>query len=131
MTCIPEKTVQAHIVQLLRSLGARVYVLGVRRRRGDYQGTMMSPGIPDLMVFLPRRPPAAAGSLLFIEVKAAGGRLRPEQTTFRALCTLAAVSYITGDLDAVVAWLMDQGYLRRDQIAWHRLPKEKSHVARD
>lgn len=47
---VPEKVVQAHIVQLIRSLGGRAYVLGTRRRSTDFHGTMQTPvgdGWPD------------------------------------------------------------------------------------
>jgi hypothetical protein len=44
---IPEKVIQQQIVTLLRSIGAQVWVLGTRRKRGDYQGTMQTPGLPD------------------------------------------------------------------------------------
>jgi hypothetical protein len=42
----PEKAEQAGIVKLVRALGGRVYVLGTRRKRGDFQGTMQTPGLP-------------------------------------------------------------------------------------
>lgn len=72
-TRVPEKAVQAQIVHLLRSIGANVYVLGTTRRKGDHQGTMQTPGIPDLYVFLPRLPSGLDNhiSTLWVEVKAA------------------------------------------------------------
>lgn len=41
-----EKPIQAAITHLLGMLGARVYVLGTRRKRGDHQGTRQTPGLP-------------------------------------------------------------------------------------
>ena len=98
----PERAIQAQIVRLLRSVGCQVYVLGTTRRRGDYHGTMMSPGLPDLIAFLPR-----AIGVLFVEAKAPKGRLRPQQAAFRdaAVACMDAgkgVYYATGGLEAVL-----------------------------
>jgi hypothetical protein len=106
-------------VRLLRTLGAAVWVTGTHRRRGDYHGTMMSPGLPDLLAFLPRRDQAAV--LVCIEVKAAGGRLRPGQVLFREACARAQVAHVVGGIDDVVAWLLDQGILAPSQVGAHRM----------
>src|SRR5688572_7830522 len=61
-----EKLEQTHIIQLIKSLGGRVYVLGTRRSRGkrcqncgtfvpEDQGTRQTPGVSDLITFLPAR----------------------------------------------------------------------------
>ncbi len=128
-----EKGEQQGIVKLLRSLGATVYVIGTRRRRGDYQGTMMSPGLPDLEVFLPLSPvlkgsagPRVGVRLIKIEVKAPGGRLRPEQRAYQALCVAADIDHIVGGLDDVIAWLIAQRYLRSDQVSHGHLKKAAS-----
>lgn len=112
-----EKNEQALIVQLLRTLGARVYVSGTRRRRGDFPGTMQTPGIPDVEAFLPRPrwcdlESASARQLLKIEVKAKGGRLTPEQREYQELCAAASIAHIVGGLDDVIAWLTAHRYLR-------------------
>lgn len=164
---IPEKSEQSQIVQLLRSLGAQVYVLGNHRRKGDFAGTMQTPGLPDLQAFMPRVPPAAAGSvpvcalcrhamdgqggmcslgwcrcvcvpgaaidarpvatyeLVFVEVKASTGRLRPEQRELQTLCRQAGVAHIVGGYNAVVAWLLAEGYATPDQFPHYRLPAVK------
>ncbi len=135
-----EKGEQQAIVKLLRSLGATVYVIGTRRRRGDYQGTMMSPGLPDLEVFLPMQrgdemdlPYGQWKSsrprpfrFLKIEVKAPGGRLRPEQRVYQELCAVASVDYVVGGLDDVIAWLIAHRYLRSDQVSHGHLKKAAS-----
>lgn len=123
----PEKAEQQHIVQLLRAIGCQVYVLGTHRRRGDYHGTMQTPGLPDVMAFLPARREAGGASalarqLLVVEAKAPGGRLRPDQKTFRSCCIDAEVAHVVGGLDAVIAWLIGQAYLRMDQVPHYRLP---------
>lgn len=122
-----EQVEQAHIVQLLRSVGAAVYVMGTHRRRGDYQGTMQTAGIPDLLAFVP---PAAGSTvpprLLFVECKAAGGRLRLEQVDFREHCLAAEVDHVVGNLDAVIAWLVERGLVKASQFPSYRLPKEQS-----
>lgn len=120
----PEKAEQSHIVQLLRSLGGTVYVLGTRRRKGDFAGTMMTPGLPDLQAFLPdsRFVPATTFRLVFVEVKASSGRLRPEQRELQTLCQQAGIDHIVGGYNAVIAWLLERGYVRRDQFPDYRLP---------
>jgi len=120
----PERDEQANIVQLLRTLGAQVWTLGTTRKRGDWQGTRMSPGLPDVLAFLPNPYGGTEKALLVIEAKAPGGRLRPEQAQFRCCCADANVAHVWGGLDDVTAWLLERGYLQRDQIAHDRLPKE-------
>lgn len=118
---VPEKAEQAHIVQLLKTLRCRVWVAGTRRPKGDYQGTCQTPGIPDLTAFLPD-----ATGILFVEVKAAGGCLRPEQEEFRELVLACeanglGVHHIVGGCDAVIAWLMTRGLLKPDQVPHYRV----------
>jgi hypothetical protein len=111
-----ERQEQAHIAALLRSLGAYVLTLGTTRKRGDYHGTMQTPGLPDVICFLPAKLGHEAKQLLFIEVKAPTGRLRPEQITFLEQCHDAGIPHIVGGLDTVFRWLVDQGYLRENQF---------------
>lgn len=89
--------------------GAIVYTLGTTRRKGDYQGTNQTPGLCDLIVFLPDGPNRR---LLMIEVKSARGKLSPAQLVFRACCRLAKVDHLDGGLDVVLAWLKREGYTR-------------------
>ena len=127
-----ERGEQAGIVKLLRSLGAKVYTLGTTRRTGDYQGTMQSPGLPDVLAFLETTRVHGstrgdvtvclqAKQLLAVEVKAAGGRLRPEQAEFRELAIAAHVAHVVGGLDDVVAWLIAHGYLRDSHVPHYRV----------
>jgi hypothetical protein len=120
-----EKVEQAGIIKLCRSLGGRVYVLGTRRRRGDFQGTMQTPGIPDLFVFMPQ--PRGEGAppwhQVWIECKAEGGRLSEAQKEFQALCVGAGGWHIVGGINAVIAQFIKAGWLRADQVAHYRLPK--------
>lgn len=119
----PEKAEQAAIVQLTRALGGYAYVLGTRRRKGDYPGTNQTPGLPDLWLWLPAQPahhhPAVA---LWWECKAARGRRSPEQETFGKLCEAARVPYGYGPLDAYIRQLVDWGRLRADQVPHYRRP---------
>lgn len=115
---VPEKAEQAAIVQLLESLGAKVYVIGTKRRKGDYQGTMQTPGIPDLYAVLPghaKRQYPMRLTPLWVEVKAAGGRLSPEQLEFKKLCVGSVISHVVGGVDAVQNWLVDHGWLKENQ----------------
>ena len=54
-----EKEIQADIVKLLETVGAAVYKIGTTRKKGDHQGTMQTPGIPDLCAFVDRAALAA------------------------------------------------------------------------
>ena len=44
-----EKEIQSDIVKLLETVGAAVYRIGTTRKKTDHQGTMQTPGIPDLV----------------------------------------------------------------------------------
>lgn len=125
----PERAIQSQGARLLRTIGGRVWELGTTRRRGDYAGTMQTPGLPDVLAFMPPREPHL-WRLLVWEAKAPGGRLRPEQAIFRELCQFAGIHHVVGDLDALIAWLLEHGYLRRDQIAHYRAPIGASSTTR-
>lgn len=108
---IPEKAVQASIVKLLRSIGATVYVLGGNRPKGDHPGTRQTPGIPDLYVHIPYVG-SDASEHFWVEVKAKGGKLRPEQAAFMVLCHDAGMRHIVGGLDEVLAFLRAGGWVK-------------------
>lgn len=116
----PERQEQRAIVQLLAHVGCSVWILGTTRPRGDFRGTCQSPGWPDVGAFLPN-----GGGFLWVEVKAPGGRLRPEQREFRELCLLCkspfGVHHVVGGLDAVIAYLVRLGLLRPEQVAHYRV----------
>jgi hypothetical protein len=120
-----EKVEQAHTMQLLDALGCEVWVLGTRRRHTDHQGTMQSPGLPDLIAFLPchiANPDVTPRRrLLVVESKAAGGRLSFAQKVFQRCCLEADVAHVVGDYDAVVAWLLENAYLRPESVPHYRL----------
>jgi hypothetical protein len=118
---VPEKAEQQHIVQLLRSLGFAVYVLGTVRPKGDTPGTRQTLGIPDLFAWTAARD-GRPSRPLWVEVKARGGRLRPEQAVFREQALAAGTAHIVGGLDAVIAWLVAEGYMRAQHVPHYRLP---------
>lgn len=130
---VPEKAVQGHIVSALRTIGARVYILGrpgLRDRRCPKchqavrveHGTRQTAGLADLLAFLPEARyavPAEYGATwrtqphqLWVEVKAEGGRRSLEQKLFADDCTMAKQAYLTGGLDVVLEYLKAHGYLR-------------------
>jgi hypothetical protein len=127
----PERAEQQQIVTLLTSMGHRVWRLGTTRRTGDYHGTMMDPGLPDLIVRLKQPSPSTTPPWrrLEIEVKAPGGRLRPEQEEWRDFCEAEGIDHIVGGLDDVIAWLTREGYLRSSDVPHYRV-KEVTHVTR-
>lgn len=111
----PERAIQAQGVRLLKTLGAAVWTIGTTRRKGDYMGTMQTPGLPDVLAFLPVRG-LRERRLLVWEAKAPKGRLRPEQAEFRDQCLFAGVAHVVGGTDALVAWLVQERYLHADQV---------------
>lgn len=128
---IPEKVVQQQIVELLRRLGARVYVIGTKRRRGEFQGTMMSPGIPDLYAVLPALPHVGVkGGGLWVEVKGEGGRLRPEQAQFAAACLEHGIPHVVGGLDAVLRFLVTGGWVKSSSLPHYRQMDAKCEAQR-
>ena len=118
----PEAVAQRHIVTLLRHVGAEVYVLGTRRPKGDHPGTCQTPGLCDVLAFLPRDL-----GVLFIECKAPRGRLSDAQRAFRARAVAlmdvpgSRVYYATGGLDAVIITLIHIGLLKADQVAHYHV----------
>jgi hypothetical protein len=122
---IPESVEQRHIVVLLRTVRGEVWELGTKRsRKDDHMGTRQTPGVPDVLAFLPPAPGSGSTRwvFLFIEAKGQGGRLRPEQKRFRELALLAELAHIVGGQNEVIAWLLERGYLRREQVPHYRLP---------
>lgn len=113
MRTVSEKDLQRQVVEELRWAGCRVYVLGTRRRRGDHQGTMQSPGIPDLYFFAPR---ILGGQ--WVEMKSAGGRLSVEQVAFASAAQDTGTPWHCwrGREDAR-RWLLQQGLCRMIGIA--------------
>lgn len=116
----PERAIQAQVVKLLRSIGADVWVLGTTRRRGDYHGTMMTPGIPDVFAVLPIRHRDMDRTAFWVEVKAPSGRRSPAQDRFAGLMAMTACAYVCGGLDDVIGYLVDHGYVRTHQLAHYR-----------
>lgn len=113
-------------IALLRSMGAKVYRLGVRRRKGDHPGTMQTEGLPDVLAFLPHRG-SGARTFLAWECKAPGGRMRPEQIAFATQCFDAGVAHVAGDLTALMTWLVQAQFLRADQLpaSRHGAPRKE------
>lgn len=127
-----EKDVQASILRLLLTIGAKPVTLGrpgLRRRLCPTcktpvhmdPGTRQTPGVPDLQAFLPERD--GRRQFVVIEVKRPGEKLRKEQEDYRDLCAAAGIVHIWGDLDAVIAWLLEHEYLKPSQVPYYRLPK--------
>ena len=117
-----EKTEQSSGCRLLLTLGAALYVLGTRRPKGEYQGTRQTPGISDVIAFLPR-----TKGVVFWEAKASDGRLRPEQWAFRTIVLLCeraglGIYHVVGGYDALIAFLVRLGLLVASQVPHYRLP---------
>ncbi len=100
---VSEKQEQQAIVDLLRLIGAKVYILGTKRRNGDYPGTMQTPGIPDLYTF-------CGDKCIWIEVKTVIGRPSEAQREFAYLCEGAGHRYFRGTADGFTAYLRQLGF---------------------
>lgn len=124
-TRLSEKAVQQQVVTLLRALGAAVYVLGHPAPNDGrrHRGTGQTPGLPDLFVVLPR--PASGGcgvTPMWVEVKASGGRLRPEQAAFRDLCAEGYLAHVVGGVDEVLEFLVKGGWVKAQNLPHYRRP---------
>jgi hypothetical protein len=130
-----EKVEQQHIVNVLTAIRAKVYVLGTRRPRfcpfcklalpKKWMSTRQTPGIPDMLVFLPKR--SKQREILFIEAKSQRRKLSDEQREFREYCLETTAHHVKGGLDEVLAWLLHFAYLELDQISAETLRRMKPH----
>jgi hypothetical protein len=126
VACATEAVEQEHIKQFIRSVGGSVWVVGTRRPKTDRPGTFQTPGIPDLLAFIPV--PDRVGDrmwkrrvFVFIEVKRTkGSRIRQEQHDFRRECQEANVEHIVGSFDAVVQWAIARGVVREENVPHYR-----------
>lgn len=55
-------------------------------------------------------------------MKAETGRPSDEQKRFATLCETAEVAHLIGGVNVVIAFLLERGYLKPDQVAHYRLP---------
>jgi hypothetical protein len=102
-------------VHLLRSLGGLVWTIGTTRRAGDYQGTMMAAGLPDVIA-------AVRGRMLMLECKAKGGRPSEAQRVFQAACADCGVHHVVGGVDELLRWLVAEGLVKADAVPHYRMP---------
>ena len=126
-----EKSEQAGGVKLLMLLGAKVYVLGTRRSRGkpcpkcgtfvdEHQGTRQTPGIGDVLAFLPARD-GVREPLWWEAKRPINGRLSSAQREFRDLCLAARAAHCVGSCDDLINWLIENRYLRDSQVPHYRV----------
>lgn len=100
-----ESEVQAAIVQLAKACGAVIYSTsqGYRSAPG---GTRCTPGIPDLMLFFPKR-----SHFLFWETKTRKGRRTAAQVRFGRMCGECMTDSGHGDLESFKLWLQSHGLI--------------------
>lgn len=134
----PEKTEQSHIVQTIALLGGKSYVLGTRRgtvrcincgkQTPEHQGTKQTAGVSDVLAFLPLVN-APVGSpravLVFVEVKAARGRMSTEQQEFREWSLHACQAHVVGGFNAFADWLIERGICKETAFAHYRVASQK------
>lgn len=140
-----EKFEQQKGVDLLRSIGASVYTFGTRRSKGSRcpkcgefvpnkdRGTRQSEGVPDVLAFLPRRPGVIGATnesallkvfpreVLWWEAKRPGGGAESDdQAEFRQLCAASSTAHCLGDVDELMTWLVEHGYLKAENLPHYR-----------
>ena len=106
-----EKEIQADIVTLLETVGAAVYKIGTKRKKTDHQGTMQTPGIPDLVAFV-KTPGWCITEQIWIEVKRPGGKMSKPQIAFSLHAVKAGCEHVVGGVDEVLAWLKARGVVK-------------------
>lgn len=142
---IPEKVVQAQLIKLYVSVGAKPYVIGTTRKKPpkgivlrtreeqrEWYSTRQTPGIADLLFVLPAPPREHAPEAIrntnrlavWHEAKASDGRMSAEQKEFRELMLACGIAHVVGGYDAAIAFLMDRGYLKRGGVPHYRLPAQ-------
>lgn len=137
-----EKTEQAHIVQLAQTVGCAVTVYGTARRGSrcpkcgewvaGHRGTQQSLGIPDLEIWIPQN---ARLSIVLnlrrvlvkwevkseVRARAKSGGLSVEQLAYRDLCDEAGVIWRSGSFNDFIAFLVDQGIAKAENVPHYRL----------
>lgn len=106
-----ERSEQSEGVKLLRMIGAKVYILGTKRRQGDYQGTNQTPGIADVEAFLPAKAGHPSRILKWEVKRERGSKASPDQVDYAARCQTARVPYVIGTARTLTSWLVAEGYL--------------------
>jgi hypothetical protein len=139
-----EKIEQQHGELLATPYALKIYRFGTRRavrcaHCGEVSkdlGTRQTPGPGDVLFFL--RAPTHRDAQGFREGPRAvwweakrpkigtrpAGKPSDEQIEFAELCGLVCHDHVSGDTNALVAYLIHGGWVRRDQIAHYRLPPE-------
>jgi hypothetical protein len=97
-----EKEVQRRIVKRLGEVGCAVYSTSQAR------ASKVSAGIPDLICIDPHH------GIFVVEVKAEGGKQRPEQRVFQERWEQAGGKYILGGLAEVEAFLKSDPFPEDD-----------------
>ena len=98
-----ENDVYAAVVTLYTAIGAGIWPTR-QFRRGPLR---LRPGIPDLIVLLPR-----GKGVIFHELKAPKGKWLKGQQEFEADCSMSGVTYLLGGLDAARDELVRRGLLK-------------------
>jgi len=116
-----ERSEQGSIRNLALQVSGVVYTLGSKRATccgtcgapSTDPTTRQTPGLADLVVFLPPPPRQATRpwTMVWVECKGRGGTLSDEQVTFRKLSQAAHVAHVVGGLDEFIAFLSAGGWV--------------------
>ena len=102
---VSEKVVEAAVIRAYAAFGCRVW------KHSEPRAAMISAGYPDLTVVAT----CPWGDLLFYhEVKAQGGKLRPDQLAFRKAAEAAGLVVVVGGLAEARTRLEDIGLALKD-----------------
>lgn len=106
----PEKQEQARIRVLLTALRFSIY------DTSQPFHPAITPGVPDIIAF-------GVTEMIYVEVKAPGGKLSPAQLLFRANCARTGTPYLFGDYANVRGMLKARGYIREDSFGEWLVPR--------
>jgi len=139
---VSESVEQRHVVETCQSIGGRVWVLGTKRgtvkcqhcgrQTLEHQGTKQTPGVSDLICFVPDRrgltlPTGEAKrvELAFVEMKALDGTQSEPQKDFETMCVAAGVRYtLCRGLNGFLALCIALGAIRPENVPHYRLQKD-------
>lgn len=137
----PEAIEQQNIVRTVAQLGGKCYVLGTKRGlvkcvtcgslTPEHQGTKQTPGVSDVLAFIPYRAGEFSAVLVFVEAKAPGrartknAGLSPDQVEFRDWCQRACQEHLVGGFNVFANWLIERGIVKETAFAHYRVSVER------
>jgi len=139
---VSEAVEQRHVIDTCVSIGGRVWVLGTKRGTVkcqhcgrptlEHQGTKQTPGVSDLICFVPDRRglslPGGTPKLFehaYVEMKALDGTQSDPQKDFETMCLASGVRYtLCRGLNGFLALCIELGAIKPDNVPHYRVQKD-------